>query len=59
MSEYQYSDYYAGRALVERRMMEAASDPRALASHAELAARYEALAAFPSLDLPSHRSPGG
>lgn len=59
MSEYPKTEYYAGRALVERRMMEAAVDPRAVASHAELAARYEALAAYPSLDLPTHRSASG
>ena len=48
--------YYAGRALQERRMMEAAAHPRAAASHAELAARYEALASYPSLNLPTQRS---
>ncbi|HUE78300.1 MAG TPA: hypothetical protein VMN38_01530 [Sphingomicrobium sp.] len=36
------SKYYAVRALAERRMTEAAADPRAAAAHAELAARYEA-----------------
>lgn len=44
-------NYYADRALAERHMMEAATDPRAVSSHAELAARYEALASFPSLNL--------
>jgi hypothetical protein len=51
MSEHPKSGYYAKRALSEHRMMEAASDPRAVSAHAELAARYEALAAYPSLDL--------
>ena len=51
MSDYPKSDYYAQRALSEHRMMEAASDPRAVSAHAELAARYEALAAYPSVDL--------
>jgi len=59
MSERPKSDYYAQRALNEHRMMEAATDPRALASHAELAARYEALASYPSLNLPTHRSATG
>jgi hypothetical protein len=58
MSDHPYDkhpndNYYAQRARNERRMMEAAADPRALASHAELTARYEALAAFPSLNRPS------
>ena len=44
-------NYYADRALAERYMMEAATDPRAVSSHAELVARYEALASFPSLNL--------
>ena len=59
MSELPKSDYYAGRALVEHRLMEAATDPRAVSAHAELAARYEALAAYPSLDLPTLRSAAG
>lgn len=46
------SKYYADRARAERRLREAADDPRAAAAHAELAARYEALAADPSLKLP-------
>ena len=53
MSGHPKMNYYADRALVERRMMEAATDPRAISSHAELVARYEALAAFPSLNLQS------
>jgi hypothetical protein len=59
MSEYPKSHYYAQRALNEHRMLEAASDPRAASAHAELAARYEALAAYPSLDLPTRRSATG
>ena len=53
MSGHPKMNYYADRALVERRMMEAATDPRAISSHAELVARYEALVAFPSLNLQS------
>jgi len=56
MSEHPISTYYAERALEERRIMGVATDPRALASHAELAARYEALAVDPSLELPAQRS---
>ena len=52
MSELPTSEYYAGRAMAERRLSRAATDPRAGAAHGELAARYEALAADPSLDLP-------
>ena len=51
--------YYAGRALAERQLMEAATDPRAVSSHAELVARYEALASYPSLNLQSCRSATG
>ena len=51
MSRQPKFNYYAGRALAERHMMEVATDPRAVSSHAELAARYEALASFPSLNL--------
>ena len=59
--------YYAARAIAERRQSQAATDPRAAAAHAELSARYEALAADPSLELatddlpnselPSHEAP--
>ena len=51
--------YYAARALAERHMMEAATHPRAVSSHAELVARYEALASFPSLNLQSCRNATG
>lgn len=37
--------YFAGRELNERAMSELARDPRAAAAHAEMAERYEALAA--------------
>lgn len=40
-------------------MMEAATEPRAVAIHGELAARYEALASYPSLNLPTLRSASG
>ncbi len=59
MSGNSKNNYYAGRAVAERQMMEAATDPRAVSSHAELAARYEALASYPSLDLPTQPSPSG
>ena len=59
MSHHPHSEYYADRALAERRMMEAATDPRAAAIHSELVARYEALASYPSLDLPTLRSASG
>ena len=52
MSKRENSRYYADRALAEQRLMEAAADHRAAAAHAELAARYEALASDPSLELP-------
>ena len=52
-------EYFAARAMAERRMSEAAADPRAAAVHDELAARYEALAADPSFELPSIRSATG
>jgi len=45
--------YYAARAIAERRQSQAATDPRAAAVHAEMSARYEALASDPSLELPS------
>jgi hypothetical protein len=44
--------YYAARAIAERLQAQSATNPRAAAVHAELSARYEALAADPSLDLP-------
>ena len=56
MSERSNSDYYAKRALEERRMMESAAIPRSAAIHAELTARYEALASNPSLELPMFRT---
>ena len=59
MSINRTSDYYTDRALEERLMMEAAIDPRAIAAHAELAARYEALAAYPSLVLPAQQGAAG
>ena len=56
MSERRNSDYYARRALEERRMTESATIPRTAAIHAELTARYEALASTPSLELPGLRA---
>jgi hypothetical protein len=44
--------YYAARAIAERRLSQAAADPRSAAAHAELSARYEALASDPSFNLP-------
>lgn len=49
--------YYAARAIAERRQSQAATDPRAAAVHAEMSARYEALASDPSLELPTHELP--
>lgn len=56
MSERSNSDYYAKRALEERRMTESATIPRSVAIHAELTARYEALASDPSFELPVFRT---
>ena len=39
------ADYFADRALVELAMSRVATDPRAAAAHAEMAERYEKLAA--------------
>lgn len=44
MSNRTNSEYFAGRAVIESAMSEAAADQRAAAVHAELAERYEALA---------------
>ena len=44
MSKPTNSEYFAGRATIERAMSAAASDGRAAAIHAELAERYEQLA---------------
>ena len=49
--------YYAARAIAERRMSQAATDPRVAAAHAEMSARYEALAGSPSFELPAGWSP--
>lgn len=45
MSDQTNAEYFAGRAAIERAMSEAASDQRVAAIHAELAERYEQLAA--------------
>lgn len=59
-SDYQAkSAYFAERALAEHRRVVAATDPRAAAVHGELAARYEALASDPSLELPDAELPDG
>lgn len=44
MSDQTNAEYFAGRAVIERAMSEAATDRRAAAIHAELAERYEELA---------------
>lgn len=44
--------YYAARAIEERRLSQSAGDARSAAAHAELSARYDALASDPSLNLP-------
>lgn len=59
MSEYPTSEYFADRARAELRASQVATDPRAAAAHAELAARYEALSSDPSLELPEQRSAAG
>lgn len=51
--------YYAARAIAERRQSQAATDARAAAVHAEMSARYEALASDPSLEMPAHELPTG
>lgn len=51
MSNHPATEYFAIRALAEHRLAQEARDPRAIAIHEELAARYEALASDPSLDL--------
>jgi hypothetical protein len=57
-SEYQTkTEYYARRAIAEHRRVETATDARAAAVHGELAARYEALASDPSLELPGAELP--
>ncbi len=49
--------YYAARAIAERRRAQSATDPRVATVHAELSARYEALAAEPSFQLPKAWNP--
>ena len=49
--------YYAARAIAERFWSKAATHSRAAAAHAEMSARYEALASDPSLELPSDEMP--
>ena len=49
--------YYAARAIAERRQSQAATDARVAAAHAEMSARYEALASDPSLELPTDDLP--
>lgn len=49
--------YYAARAIAERRQSQAATDPRAAAVHAEMSARYAALASDPGLELPTDGLP--
>lgn len=44
MSKQADAQYFAGRAEIERAMIQAATDRRAAAIHAELAKRYEELA---------------
>lgn len=49
--------YYAARAIDERLQAQSATNPRAAAAHLELSARYEALAADPSVELPPKGPP--
>lgn len=46
------AEYFADRALVELAMSRAAADTRAAAAHAELAERYEKLAAEFNVNKP-------
>ena len=55
MSKQLDQPYFAARALEERRMSEAATDRRAATIHAEMEARYEALASDPTFKLPMRR----
>ena len=55
MSKRSDQPYFAARALEERRKSEAATDPRAAVIHAEMEARYEALASDPTFELPMLR----
>jgi hypothetical protein len=57
MTEPADTAYYAERAREEHGKAQAATVPRAAAAHAELAARYEALASDPSLELPTLELP--
>ena len=52
MSKTTDTAYYAVRSRAEWASAKSATDPRAAAVHYELAARYEALASDPSLELP-------
>ncbi len=45
MSDQTNAGYFAARALEARKRSRSANDPRAAAAHAEMAARYEELAA--------------
>ena len=44
MSDQTNAEYFAARAIAERRYSEVASDPRMAEAHAEMATRFEALA---------------
>ena len=47
------AEYFADRALVEMAMSRIVTDPRAAASHTEMAARYEKLAAEFRVERPA------
>lgn len=59
MSETTEASYFFERARAERHLAETAIDPRAAAAHSELAARYEALASGPELELSVRRNASG
>ena len=59
MSRQAHTEYLLARAIAERRMGQSATDARAAAAHAELAARYEALAAEQAADRPEHSEASG
>ena len=59
MSRQAHTEYLIARAIAERRMGQSATDPRAAAAHAELAARYEALAAEQGAELAERSEAAG
>jgi hypothetical protein len=52
------AEYFADRALVEMAMSRIATDPRAASAHADMATRYEKLAAEFKVERPTIRIAG-